>query len=89
MNKLGKGRDNSQRLHRTMTSYGLSRRWVSKHLKVGISTVTRWLQPDGSPSHRAMSDSYLKLLEYAINDPKASPLYRNPPDPEGELPPRD
>lgn len=88
MNKLGRGRDNSQRLHRTMTRYGISRLWVAKALKVQLSTVTRWLQPDDSPSHRAMSDSYLKLLEYAINDPKNGQLYRNPPDPEGELPPR-
>jgi hypothetical protein len=89
MKKLGRGRDNSQRLHRTMTGYGLSRLWVAKSLKVGLATVTRWLQPEGSPSYRAMSDSYLKLLEYAINDPKNGQLYRNPPDPEGELPPRD
>jgi hypothetical protein len=86
MKKLGRGRDNNQRLVRTMRYWGISRLWVAKALKVELSTVTRWLQPKDGPSYRSMADSYLKLLEYSINDPLNGQLYRNPPDPEGDVP---
>ena len=86
--KIAEGRDNNQRLHRTMTSYGISRRWVAANLRVNLVTVERWLQPDGDVSSEPMPNSMLRLLEYAINDATNGQLYRNPPDPEGDLRPR-
>ena len=83
------GRDTNHTLWRTMASYGMSRRWVAESLKVNLSTVDRWLQPDDGASFRAMPNSMVKLLGYAMQDPDRYPLYRNPPDPEGELRPRD
>ena len=82
------GSDNNDTLWLTMAGRGISRLWVANCLKVNVSTVTRWLQPDDGPSYREMSDSYVKLLEYAINDGRNGQLYRNPPDPEGEIRPR-
>jgi len=81
--RLKRGRDNNQRLFNTMAAYGISRRWVSDHLLVNLSTVDRWLQPkekDGyaNTSYRTMPDSMLKLFEYSINDLKNHPLYRHP-----------
>jgi hypothetical protein len=86
--EIAEGRDNNQRLYRTMTSYGISKRWIAEKLRVNLATVDRWLQPDGDVSYEAMPDSMLRLLEYAINDVTNGQLYRNPPDPEGELRPR-
>jgi hypothetical protein len=89
MNKeIAEGRDNNQRLFRTMTSYGISRRWVAMNLRVNLANVDRWLHSAGDGSYEAMPDSMLRLLEYAINDVTNGQLYRNPPDPEGELRPR-
>jgi hypothetical protein len=87
-NEIAEGRDNNQRLHRTMTSYGISRRWIAINLRVSLASVDRWLQPDGDVSYEAMPTGMLRLLEYAINDVTNGQLYRNPPDPEGELRPR-
>ena len=86
--KIAEGRDNNQRLSKTMTSYGISRRWVATNLRVSLASVDRWLQPDGDGSYEAMPTGMLRLLEYAINDVTNGQLYRNPPDPEGELRPR-
>jgi len=90
--KLVKGPDNNHRLHLTMTSHGISRRWVARNLYVHLSTVDRWLQPPKkgrkpNPTYRSMPDSALKLFEYSINDESLGPLYRNPPD-DKELNPR-
>jgi len=86
--KVRSGRDNNYRLARTMSSKGISRRWVGNSLKVKLSTVDRWLQPKtkgGVPnaSYRPMPDSALRLFWYSINDVDLGPLYGNPPDPEG------
>jgi transposase len=81
--RLERGRDNNQCLLNTMSAYGISRRWVSDHMLVNLSTVDRWLQPkkkDGLPnaSYRAMTGPMLKLFEYSINDLKNHPLYCHP-----------
>lgn len=80
---LAHGRTNADRLHYTMMNWGMNRRWVANAMKVEISTVTRWLQPKDSSSHREMSASYLKLFHYCINDLEFWPLYEYPPE---ELP---
>jgi len=81
------GRDNNQRLHKTMRSYGISRRWVAENLCVHLTTVDRWLQPEKNggvpnPTYRAMPDSAFKLFKYCLNDEDilVDGLYRNPPD---------
>ncbi len=82
---LKDGRDNNHRLAKTMSTYGISRRWVSDSLRVNLSTVDRWLQPKKkggvwNSTYRSMPNAALRLFEYSINDEELYPLYRNPPD---------
>lgn len=88
--KLKDGRDNNHRLARTMSSLGISRRWVANSLKVNLSTVDRWLQPKKkggiwNSTYRSMPNAALRLFQYSINDEELYPLYRNPPDNEEKV----
>lgn len=53
-------------LKRMLKHFSLTRQAVANLLIINISTVDRWLVPEGSTSHRKMSPMARKLLTYMI-----------------------
>jgi DNA-binding transcriptional regulator YiaG len=59
-------RDNRIWLKRFMKHFELTRPQVANHLGVNVSTVDRWLTPEGSSSHRNMPAMARKLLHCMV-----------------------
>ncbi len=71
--------ENQTKLRHLMTKHGLTREALAELLDVKRATVSSWLTPAGSPSHRDMPSNMLRLamLELRESRPRM-PAKRKP-----------